>query len=142
VTLFSSRIRDRCSKHKVFMFVVTAIMYALAACHWALDVQAMVQRVDDPTGQAITTSISDLLARSVVLTFCFGINVSQRSVSFYSAYRSQRILKYMLSDMIVLWRAHIFWGKSHFLVVISASLMLLTIGKSTLYNSRQSTLSS
>jgi hypothetical protein len=115
------------------MFVVTAIMYALAACHWALDVQALIQRVNDPLGQAITTSISDLLARTVVLTFCFGINVSQRLLAC-SAYHSQKIFKYMLSDMIVLWRAHIFWGKSRFLVGISFSLMLLTIGKSTLYN--------
>ncbi|KAI0029518.1 hypothetical protein K488DRAFT_88659 [Vararia minispora EC-137] len=88
------------SRQYALLFILVLVMYASGAAHWAISFSSFVQLVKNPTHAARPSK-----ARATGSLVCLGVNS-------------------LLSDLIVLWRVHLVWGRNIFLLIISSILFL------------------
>ena len=103
------------------MLVVSVVMYAVAATHWALTMAIVARRLR--AGNVLTPSSSEALA----LIYVPAINVRCPLTTYHA--RMLIPVKYFLSDGIVLWRAWVLWNRRFILFVPPVIFLLCTLGE-------------
>ncbi|KAI0028706.1 hypothetical protein K488DRAFT_89471 [Vararia minispora EC-137] len=90
------------------MLVTVIIMYACAASHWSTSLFSFHLLLDTPPDSpASSLAGASSPSGAIVTTALIGVNV-------------------VLSDAIVVWRAHVLWGRNRAMLAVSCALVLFT----------------
>lgn len=84
-------------------------MYIASGTHWGLNIYTSMKAIQDPQAWA-ALPIEVVYMWSVVTTIALFLNVGDSSKSVWHISLTRVGAKFWISDMVVMWRACVFWG--------------------------------